>query len=61
MAESASGGDRPSQASARRARLDAVFGEVLPEQTADDADAPGDSDGAGDAWLRREVPPHHGA
>ena len=43
---------------ARRARLDDVFGEVLPEQTADDAP---DDGGTSDAWLRREVPPHHGS
>ncbi|MFW6775807.1 hypothetical protein ACOACO_16100 [Nocardioides sp. CPCC 205120] len=47
----------------RRRRLAAVFGETLPEQTSDDRD---DRDGsragedAGDAWLRAQVPPHHG-
>lgn len=47
-----------------RARLDAVFGTVLPEQTSDERSHDGDSrgDGAGtqDEWLRRQVPPHHG-
>ncbi len=45
----------------RRRRLARVFGEVLPEQTSDDA-----PDGTqlpandADAWLRAQVPPHHG-
>ena len=44
----------------RRRRLAEVFGEVLPDQTRDDADeAPTRSDGA-EEWLRRQVPPHHG-
>ena len=47
----------------RRRRREDVFGEVLPEQTRDDAEPPGDAgsgeDGA-DAWLRAQVPPHHG-
>jgi len=47
-----------------RARLDAVFGTVLPEQASDERSHDGDSrgDGAGtqDEWLRRQVPPHHG-
>lgn len=47
----------------RRRRLDDVFGEVLPAQTRDDVDdtdrAGGDRD-AGEEWLRRQVPPHHG-
>ena len=45
----------------RRARLAAVFGEVLPETTADERDddvrRPGSD---ADAWLREQVPPHHG-
>jgi hypothetical protein len=49
----------------RRQRLAAVFGDVLPEQTSDDFDGeanPGGAAGesASDAWLRRQVPPHHG-
>ena len=46
----------------RRARLDAVFGDVLPDTTSDERDpgtSPADDD-AGDAWLRAQVPPHHG-
>lgn len=49
----------------RRKRLAEVFGEVLPETTNDERD-PGTS-GAddpradrNDAWLRAQVPPHHG-
>ena len=44
---------------ARRRRLAEVFGDVLPEQTGDDADEPQPSDST-DEWLRRQVPPHHG-
>lgn len=42
-----------------RARLDRVFGDVLPDTTRDER-----SDGGGcggrDDELRRDVPPHHG-
>jgi len=46
----------------RRARLDAIFGEVLPYTTSDERDPGNSSDegDAGDAWLRAQVPPHHG-
>lgn len=47
------------QKAARAKRLEEVFGDVLPEQTSDDRD-PGESPGDGDAWLRAQVPPHHG-
>ena len=46
----------------RRARLDAIFGDVLPDTTSDERD-PGTNRGADDAtdtWLRAQVPPHHG-
>ncbi|RVW02945.1 hypothetical protein [Rhodococcus xishaensis] len=45
-----------------RARLDAVFGAILPEQTSDESSPDGVpvSDGGQDEWLRRQVPPHHG-
>ncbi|QBJ97559.1 hypothetical protein ERC79_17645 [Rhodococcus sp. ABRD24] len=48
-----------------RARLEAVFGAVLPEQTSDERSPDGASSrGSGrddqDEWLRRQVPPHHG-
>lgn len=44
----------------RRRRLAAIFGEVLPETTSDERlEADGQS-GTSDAWLRAQVPPHHG-
>jgi hypothetical protein len=46
----------------RKRRLAAVFGDVLPDITADEQDpeSPGRSDDAQDRWLRSQVPPHHG-
>lgn len=44
---------------AQARRLAEVFGDVLPEQTSDDRD-PDQPTGYGDAWLRAQVPPHHG-
>ncbi len=45
----------------RKQRLAAVFGDVLPESTSDDRDEESPrSDGDADAWLRAQVPPHHG-
>ena len=46
---------------ARRRRLAAMFGDVLPETTEDEREtsAPGVAD-ASDAWLEEQVPPHHG-
>jgi hypothetical protein len=47
----------------RRRRLAEVFGDVLPETTADERE-PGSksagTDDAGEAWLKAQVPPHHG-
>jgi hypothetical protein len=45
---------------ARRRRLAEVFGDVLPDQTSDDADEPQTQDDSSEEWLRRQVPPHHG-
>jgi hypothetical protein len=46
---------------ARRRRIAGVFGEVLPDTTADERDPEGTDDrGDGDSWLRAQVPPHHG-
>ncbi len=45
---------------ARRRRLDEVFGDVLPEQTSDDATEPDSRADRSEEWLRRQVPPHHG-
>jgi hypothetical protein len=47
----------------RRRRLAEVFGDVLPETTADERDPGPKSDEAedpGEAWLKAQVPPHHG-
>ena len=44
----------------RRRRLDAVFGDVLPEQTGDDRSEGGDSRSDAERWLQEQVPPHHG-
>lgn len=44
----------------RRARLAAAFGDGVPEQTSDDADAREDRSGKGDDWYHDQVPPHHG-
>ncbi|MEU4843302.1 hypothetical protein [Nocardia testacea] len=41
------------------ARLDQIFGEVLPSTTRDERDDDGPS-GADDDWWRAQVPPHHG-
>ncbi|MFC4603345.1 hypothetical protein [Rhodococcus kronopolitis] len=44
-----------------RARLERIFGDVLPDLTRDErADGPDPRDGSADEWLRSQVPPHHG-
>ncbi|MBE7325355.1 hypothetical protein IEQ44_11885 [Nocardioides sp. Y6] len=45
----------------RRRRLAEIFGDVLPATTSDER-APGAApkESAQDAWLRSQVPPHHG-
>jgi hypothetical protein len=56
--------DRQETAAERRARLDRVFGDVLPETTRDERnpDAPrGEDPHPGEDWLRAQVPPHHGS
>ncbi|WP_327149625.1 hypothetical protein [Nocardia sp. NBC_01329] len=42
------------------ARLDRVFGEVLPSTTRDERDEGAGPGADGDDWLRSQVPPHHG-
>lgn len=45
----------------RRRRLAEVFGDALPESTSDDRDPEGGStEQADEAWLKSQVPPHHG-
>ncbi|ANH37124.1 hypothetical protein I601_0673 [Nocardioides dokdonensis FR1436] len=44
----------------RRRRLAEVFGDALPETTSDER-APEEARAADtDAWLKAQVPPHHG-
>ncbi|MBA8804985.1 hypothetical protein FB382_003276 [Nocardioides ginsengisegetis] len=46
----------------RRRRLAAVFGDVLPDTTSDERE-PGSRESGeerGEAWLKAQVPPHHG-
>ena len=47
----------------RRKRLDAIFGDTLPDTTSDEREPGrrGDEEERGDAWLRAQVPPHHGS
>ena len=51
----------PQERAARRKRLDEIFGDVLPDQTQDDAEErAGAGEAAAEEWLKRQVPPHHG-
>lgn len=43
----------------RQRRLAAVFGDVLPETTADEREHDQPRTGS-DEWLKSQVPPHHG-
>jgi hypothetical protein len=61
--------DRTQQAAreraAQRRKLAEIFGDVLPDQTSDDAEASGGADRrsaekAQEDWLKSQVPPHHG-
>lgn len=47
----------------RRKRLAEVFGDALPETTKDerDDDSRDRRESGTDAWLRAQVPPHHGS
>lgn len=47
----------------RKRRLARVFGDVLPETTADEREPDADPDERArgtEAWLKAQVPPHHG-
>ena len=46
----------------RRQRLAEIFGDVLPSTTRDERDPgnAGSRESGSDAWLRSQVPPHHG-
>lgn len=50
----------PEEREARRRRLAEVFGDVLPDQTSDDAVEPETQGKSSEEWLKRQVPPHHG-
>lgn len=52
----------PEPAWKRKRRLAEVFGEVLPETTTDEREQDADkaTGDASDAWLKSQVPPHHG-
>jgi hypothetical protein len=55
--------ERPAETDwQRKRRLAEVFGDVLPDTTADERDPSeaADSSERGDAWLKEQVPPHHG-
>ncbi len=53
--------DLPEKTPEERRRLDAVFGDVLPETTADERDPGADNPpDASEDWLKAQVPPHHG-
>lgn len=51
---------RLREEAARKRRLAEVFGDVVPEQTRDDAEPSEEKAGDRDEWFRRQVPPHHG-
>jgi hypothetical protein len=55
--------DAPESDWQRRRRLAAVFGDALPETTSDERGPEPAGDGGedpGEAWLKSQVPPHHG-
>lgn len=53
--------DQPTETDwQRKKRLAAVFGDVLPETTADERDPSAPREDATEAWLKAQVPPHHG-
>jgi hypothetical protein len=55
---------RPAESAwERRRRLEAVFGDALPDTTSDERDADASSVAEAERseeWLRAQVPPHHG-
>ncbi len=53
--------EKPESDWERKRRIAEVFGDVLPESTSDDRDpGSGPSEPADEAWLKSQVPPHHG-
>jgi hypothetical protein len=60
-----SSADDAQQERERRRRLAKVFGDVLPDDTTDEQDEGwgergGKNAAHDDAWLKDQVPPHHG-
>jgi hypothetical protein len=48
-------------ADSKRASVNKIFGDSLPEITKDEWDErPSDGEAERDRWLRDNVPPHHG-
>jgi hypothetical protein len=45
----------------RKRRIARIFGDVLPDTTRDERDEPGAPEANSDAWLKAQVPPHHGS
>ena len=45
----------------RRRRRAEVFGDTLPDTTADERDDSPKRESETDRWLREQVPPHHGS
>ncbi len=45
----------------KKRRLARIFGDVLPESTSDDRDEPEAAEKGSEAWLKAQVPPHHGS
>lgn len=59
-AHDGSAAKRPETPEERRRRLAAIFGDTEPATTSDERD-PGEAPTRdSDAWLREQVPPHHG-
>ncbi|GAA1957923.1 hypothetical protein GCM10009798_16770 [Nocardioides panacihumi] len=44
----------------RKRRLARIFGDVLPDTTRDERDDPDTAERGSEAWLKAQVPPHHG-
>ncbi len=51
-------GDEPGTPVVDRRKLDEIFGDVLPDITADESE-PGSTSGFTDGWYRENRPPHH--
>ena len=65
MSEEPTAREQARAEAARRRRMAEIFGEVIPEQTSDDAEEAGAADRrteekAQEDWLKSQVPPHHG-